>query len=123
MKEYPIADYPVRVVHEPTQQGPRTSDLYQGSYIVLLNHIVDVVFVPDVGAVAPPWRFDLLPADLDDVATPEQARLCMARSGSCVVTPNEAHAGRVERLERSSSDVYGSPPTSSVVFYVTGSEF
>ncbi|AEH07782.1 MULTISPECIES: hypothetical protein [Protofrankia] len=121
MKVSPKADYPVKVVHEPREHEPPVADLYEGVFAMLLNYVVNVTFVPDVSAAAPPWDDHLLPADFDEIASGVQARLVSAILGSYVVTPNETRADGEERFEWGQNSEFGS--TSGVVFYVTPSDF
>jgi hypothetical protein len=93
MKVSPRVDYPVRVLAQEWDEEPVRADLYRGLFAVTLNHVVEIVFVPDISEVAPPWDGGTLPADLDDVDTPAQARLASALLGRYVVTPNDAYAG------------------------------
>jgi hypothetical protein len=120
MKAWPTADYPVRVLPREAEEEPTTARLYRGVFTVTLNHTVDVVFVPDVSAVAPPWDPATLPADLDAVATVEQARLAAALLAPYVVTPNAARAGAEDGF---AWPVDAGPGTAGVVFYVTPAEF
>lgn len=100
MKSGPSADYPVSVVPESWEVIDSTrTPLYEGIYRVTLNATVDVVFVPDVSAVAPPWSGRRVPENIDDVRTLEEARLMTALVSTYVVTPNDARAGTVERFE------------------------
>ena len=111
MKISPKADYPIRVVPEADEREGPAERYFQGIYRVVLNQMVDVVFVPDVSAVAPPWDRRTMPASLDEVTAPEQARLVTALLAAYAVTPNDARAGAEERHE------------AGVVFYVTAAEF
>ena len=111
MKVSPKADYPIRVVPESEEREGPAERYFQGIYRVVLNQMVDVVFVPDVSASAPPWDRAAMPASLDEVTTPEQARLVTALLAAYAVTPNDSLAGTEERHE------------AGVVFYVTATEF
>jgi hypothetical protein len=119
MKVAPTADYPVQVLRQEWEEPAEAAAWYAGIFTVTLNHHVDVAFVPDVSAVAPPWDDHLLPADLDEVETPGQARIATALLSPYVVTPNQARAG--------GDETFRWPPDGSdapqVVFYVTGEEF
>src|SRR5690606_10285212 len=98
MKARPTADYPVRVVREANEVLAANAAYYEGIYSVILNQTVQVVFVPDVSAQAPPWDGHQLPADLDLVATAEQARIEMVVWAQYAVTPNAPLAGQVEQI-------------------------
>jgi len=111
VKVSPKADYPIRVVPESEEREGPAERYFQGIYRVVLNQMVDVVFVPDVSASAPPWDRAAMPASLDEVTTPEQARLVTALPAAYAVTPNDPLAGTEERHE------------AGVVFYVTVAEF
>jgi hypothetical protein len=115
-KVSPRADYPVKVVPEPWEQEPPAAHLYEGIYTVVLNSVVEIVFVPDVGAVAPPW--DELPDRVESVA---QARLASVLLARYAVTPNDPLAGREDRFELPASG--GFDTTGGVVFYVTAAQF
>jgi hypothetical protein len=121
MKSGPKADYPVKVFRELLEQEPPTEQLYEGIFTAVLNYVVRIAFVPDVRAVAPPWDDHLLPANFDDITSPEQARLATALFSPYVVTPNEDRAGEDERFEWGHDNEYG--PSSGVVFYVTSGAF
>jgi hypothetical protein len=115
-KVSPRADYPVKVVPESWEQEPATARFYEGIYTVVLNSTVDIAFVPDVSALAPPWRE--LP---DDVGSVEQARVASVLLARYAVTPNDRLAGREERFELPASGGYDA--TGGVVYYVTAAEF
>jgi hypothetical protein len=120
MKVSPKADYPVKVVAEPSEHEPPLARLYEGVYTAVLNHVVEVLFVPDISALAPPWDDHLLPGSVDEL-TPELAALATALLATYVVTPNDALAGRDESFELPpDGDVN---PSHGVVFYVTPAEF
>lgn len=111
MKISPSADYYVQVRRPEWDEDPGAAPLYAGIFQVSLNVLVDVAFVPDVSSVAPPWDFSRLPADIDEISTPEQARLATAFTSSYVVTPNEMLAGTQDTLD------------DGVVFYVSTHDF
>lgn len=112
MKLSPSADYYVRVrPQEWDVVPPEVAPLYAGIVEVDLNAVVDVAFVPDLAAVAPPWDFSRLPANVDEITTPEQARLVTVFTSSYVVTPNDDLAGTQEALD------------DCVVFYVSAHDF
>jgi hypothetical protein len=95
MKPSPNADYPIQVYPQSWEEGSLRAPLYQGVFSMVLNYVVEVAFVPDVSAAAPPWVGRELPANLDEVSTPEQARLATALLAKYAVTPNDARAGDV----------------------------
>jgi hypothetical protein len=119
MKVAPTADYPVQVLRQEWEEPPDAAAWYAGIFTVTLNYHVDVAFVPDVSAVAPPWDDHLLPADVDEIETAQQARVATVLFSPYVVTPNEARAG--------GDETFRWPPDGSdaaqVVYYVTGEEF
>lgn len=121
MKPGPTADYPMKVIHELSEEEPPTAELYAGVFTAVLNFVVYIVFIPDVSAVAPPWDDHLLPANFDEIITSEQARLAKAILGRYVVTPNDVRAGTEEAFEWGHDGEYG--PSSGVVFYVTPGDF
>lgn len=120
MKPGPNADYPVQVYPLSWDEAPAVAPLYHGVSGMILNFLVEIVFVPDVSAAAPPWDGRQLPANLDEVSTAEQARLAAALVANYAVTPNEARAGDVERF-RWPAD--GEPRADVVVRYVSQAEF
>jgi hypothetical protein len=123
MKVSPTADYTIRVLRQESEESGPAAPLYAGIYVVALNHLVTVAFVPDVSAAAPPWDPGRLPADLDEVTTVGQARLATALLSAYVVTPNDARAGTEETFHW--PDAGGGPGVrgSGVVFYVAPAEF
>jgi hypothetical protein len=92
------ADYPIQVYPLSWDEAPAVAPLYDGVFGMILNFLVEIVFVPDVSAAAPPWDGHQLPANVDEVSTAEQARLAAALVANYAVTPNEARAGEVERF-------------------------
>jgi hypothetical protein len=121
MKVSPKADFPIQVIPEVEEREGLVEGLFEGIFRAVLNHTVDVVFVPDVSAVAPPWDYHTLPGSLDGLTTVEQARIVTAFTSPYLVTPNVELAGTVERVEWSAD---GEPEGSqSVVFYVMPAEF
>lgn len=115
----PTADYPVRVRPRSWDEEEPLAELYADVYDVTLNQMVTVSFVPDLGPEVPPYDRRRLPADLDDIATPEQARLEAALFAKYVVTPNRELAYTSTRLP--------TPPwrdgPGGVVVYVTTDQF
>ena len=107
---------------------PANAAYYEGIYTVTLNHTVDVVFVPDVSAVAPPWDGHHLPDDLDRVTSAEQARIEMVLTARYAVTPHPRLAGEVEEipdvLRPTGEDGWPGPPSRpGWVRYVAPAEF
>jgi hypothetical protein len=120
MKPAPQQDYPVRAGREAWEHDTRR-ELYAGIFTLELNHTVQVTFLPDVSRYAPPWSDRLLPNDVDEVSTVDEARLATGLLANYLVTPNPALAGTGERFTLTSGD--GSGSHSGVVFYVTPEEF
>jgi hypothetical protein len=99
MKPNPRADYPVGVREESWEQSDsEAARLYEGIYTMTLNYRVDIAFVPDISAMAPPWDGHGLPANFDEIATVEHARYATALLGSYVVTPDATRIGDVVRF-------------------------
>jgi hypothetical protein len=98
VKVGPSRNYLVRVLRSEWVDEPLRPELYRDIYVVTLQTLVDVVFVPDASAVAPPWDPGMLPADGDDVATVDEARVATVLWNSYVVTPNADRAGTVDRV-------------------------
>jgi hypothetical protein len=112
MKVSPRSDYPVGVRPMSVEVPADVAGLYEGIYEVTLNGTVDIVFCPSLTDVAPPFRDELLPRDVDEITTATQARLASVLFASYSVTPNDSRSGGHEQL-----------PGKGVVFYVTESEF
>jgi hypothetical protein len=119
MKVGPNANFPIAVRHHSTEVDPETAHLYVNVFDVSLNVTVQVVFVPDVSHVAPPWEASMLPPDLDAIASVPQARVASVLLNTYVVTPNAKLAGTEERLPA----IGGDAESSGVVFYITREEF
>lgn len=120
MKVSPRADYPVGVRPRSWEESETVAELHEGIFDVTLNRVVDVVFVPDLSAIAPPFDDSLLPRDLDEVFTREQARLAAVLFGRYVVTPNTSRSGIQECFARA-NDTTGE--RTGVVFYISPDEF
>lgn len=114
-------DYPVRVIPEPEEREGPEAHFFEGIFRLVLNHTVDVVFVPGVGSLAPPWDDRRLPAAGEELESPEQARLLTALFTPYVVTPNNALAGGEMSFEMPIDG--GSGIHVGVVFSVTAEEF
>ena len=112
MKVSPRSDYPVGVRPMSVEVPAGVAGLYEGIYEVTLNSVVGIVFCPSLAEVAPPFRDELLPRDVDEITTATQARLASILFSTYSVTPNDSRSGGHERL-----------PEKGVVFYVTESEF
>lgn len=112
MKVRPRSDYPVGVRPMSVEVPAGVAGLYEGIYEVTLNSVVGIVFCPSLADVAPPFRDELLPRDVDEITTPTQARLVSILFSTYSVTPNDSRSGGHERL-----------PGAGLVFYVTESEF
>ena len=93
---------------------------FEGIYRAVLNHLVAVVFAPDVSSLAPPWDDSRLPSGVDLAEDRQQAGLIAALLAPYVVTPNDALAGTEERIDWSPP---GAETSGGVVFYVSGAEF
>ena len=98
MKVIPRTDYPVRVRPMSAGVPAAVAGLYEGIYEVTLNNVVDIAFVPSLSGIAPPFRDDLLPRDVDEITTPAQARLVGILFSPYGVTPNDALKGQRQRL-------------------------
>jgi hypothetical protein len=116
----PRADYPVRVRRRQWEEASPVADLYDGIFDVNLNSSVDVVFVPDMSAFAPPFDGADLPRDLDAISSPAQAQLVAVLTGTYVVTPNTTRSGTEEPL----TGLFDDPGVAgTAVFFVTPAEF
>jgi hypothetical protein len=123
MKVGPKVNYPVGVRPQEWDEPNENAPLYRGVYAVALNHMVDISFVPDISAIAPPWDFGLLPDDIDTIDTADLARLATALFSSYVVTPNDRLAGTEDRISRTPPDDMQHVDLAGSVFYVTTEEF
>jgi hypothetical protein len=123
MKVGPKVNYPVGVRPQEWDEPNENAPLYRGIYAVTLNYTVDIAFVPDISAIAPPWDRRMLPDNIDTIDTPEMARLATALFSSYVVTPNDRMAGAEDRINRKPPPGMEHVDTSGVVFYVTAEEF
>jgi len=123
MKVGPKVNYPVGVRPRAWEEPNENAQLYQGIYAVTLNYTVDIDFVPDVTAIAPPWDFRMLPDNIDTIDTIDLARLATALFSSYVVTPNDRLAGTEDRINRTPPEGLEHVDTSGVVFYVTAEDF
>jgi hypothetical protein len=121
MKVSPKADYPIQVILESEEQDGPDAHHFDGIYWMVLNHTVHVAFVPDLSGLAPPWDYRQLPPTIDEVTSPQQARLLTAFHARYMVTPNEPLAGTEERFEGRGTG--GAEARTGVVFYTTGAEF
>lgn len=117
MKVTPHTDYPVRVRPRQWEEDGPSAPFYTGIYDVVLNTMVTVSFVPDLGtAVLDPAA---LPADPSTVRTQQQARLDALLFAQYAVTPNPQLAGSTTLLPVPP----GQDATPGVVFYVQPAEF
>jgi hypothetical protein len=123
VKVGPKVNYPVGVRPQEWDEPNDNAALYRGVYAVTLNHLVDISFVPDVSAIAPPWDFAVLPDDIDTIETVDLARLATALFTSYVVTPNDRLAGTDDRIDRTPPEGMPNVDLTGTVFYVTTEEF
>lgn len=119
MKISPKVDFPVQVILESEELEGPDLHYFEGIYRAVLNHVVTVVFVPDVRGLAPPWDDSRLPHGVDLAEDRQQARPIAALLASYVVTPHDELAGQTERIPPPP----GAEVSSGVVFYVTAAEF
>jgi hypothetical protein len=114
MKPTPRSDFLVGVWPESADHPSPVNAMYEGIYSVTLNHSVSFMFVPPVDRRAP--GTPALPADVDDVRTPDEARRTVIALSSLVVTPDDARAATIE------TSISGDDRR-CVTFYVTLDEF
>jgi hypothetical protein len=119
MKVAPRADSQISVRPRSWDEDSRIAVHYEGVYDVTLNNMVTISFVPNLGTAAPPFDRSQLPPDLDDVGTPEQARLEAALHAGYVVTPCPRRASTSQSLP---IPEWSNGPA-GVVFYVTAEQF
>jgi hypothetical protein len=116
VKEYPTRDYPVRVLRRQWEEPEPAARFYTGIYDVVLNGVVTVTFIPDPGTT----EFDhtAIPANIDEVATEQQARLVAVLFADYAVIPDRERAGSTASVPPADQD--GLP---GVVFYIDPTQF
>jgi hypothetical protein len=100
MKVRPRSDYPVGVRPMSVEVPAGVAGLYEGIYEVTLNSVVGIVFCPSLADVAPPFRDELLPRDVDEITTATQARLVSILFSTYSVTPNDAPGRELHAVGR-----------------------
>jgi hypothetical protein len=121
MKVSPEADYPVQVFPEAREYEALYAQFFAGIFQVVLNHVVNIVFVPDVGGIAPPWDPGRLSQAVDRPASLEQARFETVVLASYAVTPNQALADTRDHVYHPAADGYAA--SIGTVFYVSPTAF
>lgn len=109
-------DVLVRVRSRVRDEPDAVARLYDGIFDVTLNGSVDVVFVPSPGDGGSVLDQSLLPWNLDEVSTVDQARRAAVLFARYVVTPDDARAGSVVAVD-------GDDGTHRVMFFVTADAF
>ncbi|WP_125734743.1 hypothetical protein [Amycolatopsis sp. WAC 04197] len=97
MQVTPKADYPVEVRSRRWEVDGPQAVLHEGIWDVLLNRMVTVSFVPDIGQ--PVHDRARSTTGLDEITTERQARLEAAMFADYTVTPNTELAGRTTRSQ------------------------
>lgn len=106
MKVYANANFPVTVREERLEHAPELASLYEGSFSVQCNHVVEVRFVPPF-RTAESWPPVSEFADSFDWDAPPDAitaRWAVAMTSAIVVSP-----GEVEQQETFDPRLDGSP--------------
>jgi hypothetical protein len=114
VKPSPHYDFPVGVSPETAEHSAPVSALYVGVYHVWLNHGETVMFIPAV-VREPEWP-PVLPDNVDNPTSRDEALRFAIALSSLSVTPDEAHAGTDETFAID-------PDATNVIFYVSPAEF
>jgi hypothetical protein len=137
MKPSQDRDFAVNVRHQVREEDPAVAAYYQGVYGMTLNRLVTIVFVPAFSRGPGTWP-PVLPDDLDQVGSAQDARRFSVALADYAVTPDEARAGTEEVLPPQPAVGGGgdSPgggetgggedslePRPAVVFFVSPAEF
>lgn len=119
-------DFTVSVRHQIWEELPEKSEYYRGIYSVNLNFLVSVMFVPGFEINEEEWP-PVLPENLDEVSSENEARLFTTALSDYTVTPQTRWAGKAEKIllpsgkeDRENSDIN---LQTGVVFYVSNREF
>jgi hypothetical protein len=118
MKPSPHYDFSISVRHQSCEEEAEVAVLYQGIFDVILNHTVNIMFVPDIVINSQYWP-PVLPENLDDISTEIEARLITVALSKYTVTPNSLLAGKEEIIPQTDSNYC----QSGVVFFVTPEDF
>jgi len=119
-------DFTVSVTYQSQEVLPKTAKFYKGIYLVTLNFLVDIMFVPELEMNPDNWP-PVLPDDVDNVSSETEARLFTAALSRYTVTPKSLLAGTQKIIytlpfkgEREDSDL---DSRKGAIFYVSPQEF
>ena len=119
-------NFSVSVTHQSWEVLPETAEFYRGIYLVRLNFLVSIMFVPELEINPDNWP-PVLPDNVDEVSSETEARLFTAALSDYTVTPNSLLAGTEEIIsippfkgDMEDSDI---DSRRGVVFYVSHQEF
>jgi hypothetical protein len=126
-------DFAIHVQPQMLEVLPEVASLYEGIYSVTLNHLITVLFVPEVSRNPEQWP-PMLPEDLDFPSSITEARLWTIGLSKHTVVPNSDLAGQEEIInfppplpstpsEFRLKDDSDNSMEHGVIFYVTPQEF
>jgi hypothetical protein len=119
-------DFKISVTPQSWEVLPETAEFYKEIYLVILNFLVAIMFVPELKINPDNWP-PVLPNNVDKVNSETEARLFIAALSKYTVTPNSLLAGTQELIfiPPFNGDIEGSDIDSKkgVVFYVSHQEF
>jgi len=119
-------NFSVSVRHQSWEVFPETAEFYRGIYLVTLNFLVSIMFVPELEINPDNWP-PVLPDNVDEVSSETEARLFTAALSDYTVTPKSLLAGTQEIIsipplkgDMEDSDI---DSRRGVLFYVSHQEF
>ncbi|HBE60740.1 MAG TPA: hypothetical protein DEG17_21685 [Cyanobacteria bacterium UBA11149] len=119
-------DFTVSVRHQIWEELSEKYEYYRGIYSVNLNFLVTVMFVPGFEINEEQWP-PVLPENIDDVSSENEARLFTTALSDYTVTPQTRWAGKAEKIPLPSGKEDGENSDinlqTGVVFYVSDREF
>lgn len=115
MKPSPKCDFPVNVRRQEWEEIPAVAAHYAGSFDVVLNHTISIMFVPETDRTSWPPS---LPENTDLVSSPQEARRVSLARSRYSVTPHARLQGTEETFAAQAPMTWP-----RVVFYVSPREF
>ena len=120
-------NFSVSVRHQSWEVFPETAEFYRGIYLVTLNFLVSIMFVPELEINPDNWP-PVLPDNVDEVSSETEARLFTAALSDYTVTPKSLLAGGTQEIisipplkgDMEDSDI---DSRRGVLFYVSHQEF
>lgn len=90
------SNYTVFVRSQPNEESDKVAHFYDGIYFVQLNQLVTIHFIPWIEDFA---QDDfLLPSNLDDPSSSNEARLCLSGYADYIVTYHNEQAGNIKEM-------------------------